>query len=112
MARFVFVVFTAPNEGQEDEYNEWYDRQHLADVGHIPGMVSAERLVLADMAPAQTRLPKYLALYEIETDDVSDIPRAIAEAQAAGRMPSSGALDRSAIRSAYYQPMAVPREAG
>jgi hypothetical protein len=110
MTRFLFVVFTAPIEGQEDEYNEWYDGRHLSDTVRVPGIVSGERFVLADVDSPQTRLPKYLALYEVETDDIAEIPGALAEARAAGQMPSSAALDRSSIMAAFYEPIAAPSE--
>lgn len=110
MARYVWVVFTAPKEGQDDAYNDWYDNQHLADVVAIPGIVSAQRLELADMDAVQTALPRNLTLYEIETDDINSISPAIAAAQAEGRMPSTDALDRSAIRSGFYRPTSFARQ--
>jgi hypothetical protein len=106
MSRFLFVVFTAPKEDREDEYNEWYDGRHLNDTVGVPGIVSGERFVLADVHSPGADLPKYLALYEIETDDIATIPRALEEARVAGQMPSSEALDRSSIRAAFYK--AIP----
>lgn len=32
MGNYTLVVFTNPVEGREDDYNEWYDNQHLGDV--------------------------------------------------------------------------------
>ena len=110
MSRFLFVVFTAPHEGREDEYNEWYDGRHLSDTVGVPGIVSGERFVLANMSTAQTGLPKYLAIYEVDTDDIDEIPRALARARAAGQMPSSEALDRSSIQVAFYEPIAAASE--
>jgi len=110
MSRFLFVVFTAPKEGREDEYNEWYDGRHLNDTLGVPGIISGERFVLADVDAPGTELPKYLALYEIETEDIAEIPRALAEARVSGQMPSSDALDRSSIRAAFYQAIPGPGE--
>jgi hypothetical protein len=53
MARHTFVVFTNPTEGQEDEYNDWYDNTHLSDVLKVEGFVAAQRFKLADTEPAQ-----------------------------------------------------------
>jgi len=108
MPRFLFVVFTAPKPGREDDYNDWYDGRHLQDTVNVPGFVSGERFVLADVESTQIGLPKYLALYEIEADDIAEVPRALAEARAAGIMPSSDALDRSSIVAAFYEPLAAP----
>jgi hypothetical protein len=104
MARFLYVVFTEPAEGREDEYNDWYDNQHLADVVKVPGVVSAERLELRFPEPGEAKLPRYLALYEVETDDVTQISPAMAEARASGRMPVSDALDTSTVRTGFYAP--------
>ena len=32
MGNYTMVVFTSPVEGREDDYNDWYDNQHLGDV--------------------------------------------------------------------------------
>lgn len=103
MAKFVFVVFTEPKADREEEYNEWYDRQHLADVLALDGITAAGRFELAEMNPPQSQHHRYLALYEIEIDDVSRIPQAIATAKGAGRMPITDALDRAATVAVYYQ---------
>ena len=65
--KFCFVVITTPVPGKEDEFNHWYDHQHLADVLKVPGFVSAQRFKITGDNPA---LPgRYLALYQMETDD-------------------------------------------
>lgn len=72
MANHVFVVFTNPVEGKETTYNDWYDNRHLPDVLDVPGFVSAQRLRLSDTQRAAGPFPwRYLALYEIETDDLA-----------------------------------------
>ncbi|MDA3630739.1 hypothetical protein OU415_35305 [Saccharopolyspora sp. WRP15-2] len=73
MGRYKFVVFTKPIEGREAEYNEWYDDQHVPDVLNVPGFVAAQRFRLA----SDQRMPgplewEYLAIYEIETDDLKE----------------------------------------
>ena len=71
MTTHVFVVFTNPVEGKEDVYNAWYDNVHLPDVLDVPGFVSAQRFRLSDTQRAAGPFPwRYLALYNIETDDL------------------------------------------
>ena len=71
MGKHVFVVFTNPVEGKEATYNDWYDNRHLPDVLDVPGFVSAQRFRLSDTQRAAGPFPwRYLALYEIETDDL------------------------------------------
>jgi len=52
----------------ELEFNQWYDREHLAERVAIDGFVEARRYVAVDAAP------KYLGLYSTETFDVLDSP--------------------------------------
>lgn len=70
MARYAFVVHTNPVEGREDEFNAWYSGPHLADLHSCPGVVSARRYCLADAQVRDTAgAHRYLAIYEVETDD-------------------------------------------
>ena len=41
MQKHIFIVYTNAVEGRDDEYNAWYDDQHLNDVLKIPGVVAA-----------------------------------------------------------------------
>ena len=49
MAKYTFVVMSNPTTpAQEAEYNEWYNKTHIADVLNVPGFVAAQRFKLAD----------------------------------------------------------------
>src|SRR5215212_9706989 len=72
MKRYMFVVLTDPMPGGEAEYNEWYNTVHLQDLVKLPGIKAAQRYKLAPISAADGK-QKYLALYEIETDDVSKV---------------------------------------
>jgi hypothetical protein len=48
----------------ESEFNQWYDREHLAERVAIPGFLEARRYVAVDAAP------KYLGLYSTANFDV------------------------------------------
>jgi hypothetical protein len=53
-------------------YNEWYTDVHLKDVLKVPGIVAAQRFKLSDVQRDAPPFPwQYLALYEIETDDLN-----------------------------------------
>jgi len=65
--RTLFLVFTKPVPGMEDEYNHWYDNQHVHDVVRVPGVVSAQRYEVAHPGPGGGETTdRYLAIYEIE----------------------------------------------
>lgn len=83
MARYRFVVLSNPVDGREDDYNAWYDTYHLRDILAIPGVETAQRLrVLGDPSDMSSEIPcpyGYLALYEIETDDIEAVAAALAD---------------------------------
>lgn len=75
----ILVVRTNPAPGREDEYNKWYDGEHVPEILAIPGFVRATRYVVhgtSDAAPPEFR---YLAIYEIE-GSVDEALRAMASA--------------------------------
>ncbi len=94
MAKYVFVVFSNPTPGKEAEFNEWYNK-HLADVLKVPGFVAAERFSLAGAQfGGRTDHPyRYMALYEIETDDVGASIRELEKRLGTAEMPVSDAID-------------------
>ena len=72
MARFSFVVYSNPVEGREEEYNDWYSNRHLKDLLAIPGVISARRFKLSgSQIRGAVQAYRYLAIYDIEADDVS-----------------------------------------
>jgi len=52
----------------EEDFNRWYDREHLEERVAIEGFIEARRYVAEDGAP------KYLCLYSTETFEVLDSP--------------------------------------
>jgi hypothetical protein len=93
VARYLFVVSSNPAEGREQEYNDWYSNRHLADLRALPGVVSARRFVLSDTQMADVPQHfKYLALYEVETDDLQDFIRQLRSRSGTESMPISTAL--------------------
>lgn len=52
----------------EDDFNRWYDREHLLERVAIKGFLEARRYV------AHRGAPKYLSLYSTETFEVLDSP--------------------------------------
>jgi hypothetical protein len=85
MARGVMVVRTRPAEGREDEFNDWYSNVHVPELLETPGFVGARRFRSLDG-------DHYLAIYELDADDVS-VPVAEWRARsAAGQSSRSDAM--------------------
>jgi hypothetical protein len=66
MNRGLLLTMTEPPPAMEEEFNAWYDDEHLAERLAIPGFRSAKRWV-ADAAPGQGR---YLGTYELDSPAV------------------------------------------
>ena len=93
MARFILVVHSNPVDGREQEYNDWYDKRHLSDLLALPGVIAARRYALAPVQVAETPQPyRYLALYEIETEDEQGWVRELQARAGTQQMPISEAL--------------------
>jgi len=111
--RYKLVVKSNPAPGQEAEYNRWYDEQHIPDVLDVPGFVSAQRFAYAEtqMAPNAEPSHRYLAIYDIDTDD---LPATLAAFRARGGTPQmvmSDAIDRKSSTMEIFaeaRPMAYP----
>ena len=69
MARGVYVVRSRPvDPAREDEFNDWYDGVHVPELLSVPGFRSARRFRRVGSGDEG---PEYLAVYEIEADDVA-----------------------------------------
>ena len=61
----MLIVFTAGEKRDEEDFNEWYNREHIDERVNLPGFHRARRYV------AVRGSPKYLATYEC--DQVGDL---------------------------------------
>lgn len=83
MAKGIIYVETYPSSpDREQEYNTWYDEIHLPELVAIDGIVSARRL-----RPVNGEGP-YVALYEIEDDDLA----AVLQGMSGAKLTMSSAL--------------------
>ena len=108
MTKYSFIVFTNPVEGKESEYNDWYNRQHIPDVLNVPGFVSGQRFRLADaqMSRDGGRAHKYLAIYEIETDDLAGTLKELRTRGGTAEIVPSDAIDMKNVGSYIFAPIA------
>lgn len=93
MARYTLMVVTSPVEGKDDEYNLWYNEQHLRDVLDCEGFISASRFQIT--TPVMGEFPgRYIALYEMESDDpMRDFSKLGARIQS-GELSTSNAMQQ------------------
>jgi hypothetical protein len=83
------VVQSAPvDAAREDAYNDWYDNTHIPELLAVPGFVSARRYKVHGAAGE----PAYLAIYELDADDLDAPAKELRARRAAGLGTGSDAL--------------------
>jgi hypothetical protein len=86
----IMVVQSRPSDpAREDEFNDWYSNTHLPEIRAVPGFVAARRYKVHD---ASGESPSYLAIYEIDADDLTDPVEELRARSAAGRTHTTDAL--------------------
>jgi len=94
--KYVFIVSMDVSPEKEALFNEVYDREHVPNLLKVPGVrsVTRSRTETAQFAlGGQTKpltgegMPRYMAMYEIDSPDVLASP-AWADAAERGRWPT------------------------
>ena len=67
-ARALFLACGDVPAAHEEEFNRWYDIEHLPLLLQVPGVLGARRF------RASTGSPRYIALYDLTGADVPDHP--------------------------------------
>ena len=88
--------------GRDDEYNDWYDNVHFGDICAIPGVKSGRRFDATPLAVGKPGL-RYLAIYEIETDDPTSVMAEMGKRAANGVIRQSDALDAEGAVLWFYK---------
>jgi hypothetical protein len=107
MARHVLLVLSNPAAGCDDEFNDWYTNEHLPDVLAVDGFVAAQRFRLCEtqLQPGRPAPHRYLAVYEIEADDVSVPLQALLAGVTSGLIPLSDMLDLPSLATFAFTPI-------
>ena len=87
MVTHIFMIITTPPADDAGRYDRWYVDRHMPDVLAVPGFVAAQRFRLAPATQEKDAPPRYLALYEIETDDVTAVLADLARRAGTDSMP-------------------------
>jgi hypothetical protein len=96
--RGIMVVESGPiDSDREAEYNEWYSGRHIPEICAIAGFVGARRYKVrgAEGANSAAQKPRYLAVYELEADDLDTPLQELRSRSADGRMAKTDALQLS-----------------
>ena len=58
--RALLIAIMEPASAMEEEFNDWYDLEHLPQMGAVPGIDTATRFVAVE------GWPRYLAVYDLQ----------------------------------------------
>jgi hypothetical protein len=92
---------TEPLPEHEEEFNAWYDTEHIPERLSVPGFVSARRWDAdepCDLAlPREKRLGRYLVTYELERPEVLETPEYLKHVGAGATPWTRRCLERAAV---------------
>ncbi len=88
MPKGIIYLETRPvSPDREEEYHKWYNDTHLEEICSVEGIVSARRF-----APTDGDGP-FIAIYELDCDDLDSVVGRLRELGASGKMSSLQYLD-------------------
>ncbi len=107
MAKHILLVLSNAADGRDEEFNDWYTNVHLTDVLKVEGFVAAQRFRFADaqLRSDQAAPHRYLAVYEIEAEDVRRPLAALTSGVASGAIPLSETLERRSLTTYLFTPV-------
>jgi hypothetical protein len=109
----VLLVYTDVDPEHEEAFNRWYNEIHVPDILAVDGFSAARRYKLSGPPPrGQEPASRYLAIYEVDTDDTREAMKKLGEA--VGGMQSAGRMfDQMKVGStATYVAVADRQESG
>jgi hypothetical protein len=62
--RGLLMALMEPDQSREEEFNDWYDNEHIPQMSALPGIIAASRWVCVD------GWPRYLAIYDLDSIEV------------------------------------------
>lgn len=106
MPKYLLFAFSdCKDPAREEEFDTWYETMHLPDMLEVPGMIKASRWISAQPEAGQIR--KYLAMYELETDDLDAFDDSVRErgmrTVAEGRFSDLPVFDPHNVPRCYRQ---------
>lgn len=99
MARYKLIAMCNAIEGRDADLNKWYDGTHLPDMLKIPGFISGQRFRSFPGSPYN-----YVAIYEIETNDLPAAMAEIGKRAGTAQMRISDAIDGANAQMVFCQP--------
>jgi hypothetical protein len=94
---------------QAAEFEAWYESTHIPQIrAAVPSITAVSRYQLVD-PESPGRSERYLAVYELDTDDIPAAAAALADSAAAGRMEMTTTMNMTDNPPAAQWFLEVPR---
>jgi hypothetical protein len=97
------IVLSNPSPDSEQQYNDWYDHQHVPDVLRVPGFKAAQRLKLIGHSPSNPELPHYAVNFEFDSADLEATIAEVKRRLKSGVTRSSSSFDVASSINRYYE---------
>ena len=119
MKRYTMIALTNAKPGRDAEMVAWYNDVHLAQVLELPGVVSAQFSIVADIPSAGKPQWRYAGIYAIEGDDPAPVFDEMMRRYISQEMTPSDAMDDISYNGIFEDrpvlnaqaPMSVKKEA-
>ncbi|MCZ6710200.1 MAG: hypothetical protein O7B25_07545 [Gammaproteobacteria bacterium] len=107
MSKFILVVQSNATGGADDEYNDWYNNTHIGEVLQLNGFTAAQRFTAKGDPVAGSSSHRYLAIYEMETDDPQAVLDSLSAAVGDGTIHMSDAIDTNGVSAVLFEPISA-----
>ena len=100
MAVYHYVVLTSAKAGRLEDFEHWYDTQHLQDVVKVPEIKSAKRYRLTGSLTDKLEPAPWssLAIYVMETDDPVAVAQKLSAMAGTSAMTMTDSLDDERLK--------------
>jgi hypothetical protein len=96
----ILVEVNCTDPGRVQELHAWYDKTHIPDLLHVPGIVRVTRY--ENVTPGEVR-SRFLTLLEAEADDVWQVTTALQEDSARAEKEGRRTKLLQIVAGAVYQ---------
>jgi hypothetical protein len=90
----LLLAWSSPvDDSSAEEFHRWYEEVHVPEVrAAVPGIVDVRRYALTDVSGGDP-VNRFLAVYEIKTDDLAGAAAALGAASAGGQLTPTQSMD-------------------